>query len=163
MILCSHAQCIRHSHRSWRASRWKLNSKSGVCSTIPLSSSGQATMKTKLLFAGTGITQSGSPRCHHFFYGDGCAAAICLLLHLYFYCRYGTVLNFELYRRDYIILYVDTVRAIVQREDPTRPFVVSSPSNGKESEEEGYIAKNPYNDLYGDSKLITLISFVTSF
>lgn len=70
--------------------------------------------------------------------------------------RYGTVLNFELYRRDYIILYVDTVRAIVQKEDTSRPFVVSSPSNGKESEEEGYIAKNPYDDLYGDSKFIHL-------
>jgi beta-mannosidase len=80
-----------------------------------------------------------------------------ITLNILLYYRYGTVLNFELYRRDYIILYVDTVRAIVQREDTSRPFVVSSPSNGKESEEEGYIAKNPYDDLYGDSKLITLI------
>ena len=66
--------------------------------------------------------------------------------------RYGTVGNFNLYRRDYVKLYVDTIRPIVQRQDPHRPFVVSSPSNGLRSEEEGHIAQNPYSDLYGDGK-----------
>lgn len=63
---------------------------------------------------------------------------------------YGTIGNFDLYRQDYIILYVDTIREIVRKEDPSRPFVVSSPSNGKASEEEGHIARDPYSELYGD-------------
>ncbi|XP_046449905.1 beta-mannosidase-like [Daphnia pulex] len=63
---------------------------------------------------------------------------------------YGTLSDFNLYRQDYIKLYVDTIREIVRREDPSRPFVVSSPSNGKLSEEEGHIARDPYSELYGD-------------
>jgi len=38
-------------------------------------------------------------------------------------------------------------------EDRTRHFVVSSPTNGLKSEEENYIAENPYSALYGDGKL----------
>lgn len=67
--------------------------------------------------------------------------------------RYGTIGNFDLYRQDYVILYVDTIREIVRKEDPSRPFVVSSPSNGKKSEEEGHIARDPYSELYGDSTI----------
>ncbi|XP_042213967.1 beta-mannosidase-like isoform X2 [Homarus americanus] len=63
---------------------------------------------------------------------------------------YGTSSSFEQYHADYILLYVDTVRILTQELDGTRPFVVSSPSNGKESEEEDYIAQNPYSTLYGD-------------
>ncbi len=70
--------------------------------------------------------------------------------------RYGTLGDFNLYRQDYIILYVDTIREIVRREDPSRPFVVSSPSNGKLSEEEGHIARDPYSELYGDGMLLKL-------
>lgn len=40
--------------------------------------------------------------------------------------------------------------------DPSRPFVVSSPSNGIQSEEEGYIASNPYDNKYGDGKQIIM-------
>ena len=36
--------------------------------------------------------------------------------------------------------------------DNSRPFVVSSPSNGVESESEGHVAMNPYSTLYGDGK-----------
>lgn len=66
--------------------------------------------------------------------------------------RYGTVSHFKKFRQDYVKLYVDTIRSIVAEEDPSRPFVVSSPSNGKESEEEGYVSINPYSNLYGDGK-----------
>ncbi len=72
--------------------------------------------------------------------------------------RYGTTSDFDTYRRDYIKLYVETVREIVRQEDPSRPFVVSSPSNGKESEEEGHVAKNPYSSLYGDGNYTISIS-----
>ena len=45
----------------------------------------------------------------------------------------------EEYKRDYLLLYVDTVRAVVAEEDPARPFLVSSPSNGLASEMEAHI------------------------
>ncbi|XP_045607068.2 beta-mannosidase isoform X1 [Procambarus clarkii] len=63
---------------------------------------------------------------------------------------YGTSSDFEQYKADYIVLYVDTIRNITQTLDATRPFAVSSPSNGIESEAEGYIAQFPSNTLYGD-------------
>ena len=44
----------------------------------------------------------------------------------------------EEYKRDYLLLYVDTVRAVVAEEDPARPFLVSSPSNGLASEMEAH-------------------------
>ncbi|KAJ4448986.1 hypothetical protein ANN_00378 [Periplaneta americana] len=63
---------------------------------------------------------------------------------------YGTSgSNYSIYKADYIKLYVDTIRTAVQAEDD-RPFVVSSPSNGLETEKEGYIADNPGSSLYGD-------------
>ncbi|KAM3594016.1 uncharacterized protein V6R79_000676 [Siganus canaliculatus] len=55
-----------------------------------------------------------------------------------------------LYLKDYVTLYVKNVRAIVQEVDQTRPFLVSSPTNGAESEKEGWVAENPYDPLYGD-------------
>ena len=63
---------------------------------------------------------------------------------------YGTDSNFEEYKHDYIKLYVDTIREVVLAEDPSRDFLVSSPSNGDESENEGYIASNPYSSIFGD-------------
>ncbi|XP_061599990.1 beta-mannosidase [Cololabis saira] len=54
------------------------------------------------------------------------------------------------YERDYVKLYVNNIRTIVQEEDPSRPFLVSSPTNGAESEQEGWVAKNPYDPHYGD-------------
>lgn len=64
--------------------------------------------------------------------------------------RYGTASDFELYKRDYIKLYVDTIRTVVVETDDSHPFVISSPNNGIESEEEGHVAVNPYSTLYGD-------------
>ena len=63
---------------------------------------------------------------------------------------YGTSSDFPLYKSDYIKLYVDTIRPVVLAEDTTRPYIVSSPTNGIESELEGYIAEDPYSPLYGD-------------
>ena len=63
---------------------------------------------------------------------------------------YGTGGNFSLYYRDYVQLYVKTVRRVVMEEDPTRPFVTSSPSNGVLSEKEGWVAKDPSDERYGD-------------
>ncbi|XP_065559603.1 beta-mannosidase-like [Artemia franciscana] len=63
---------------------------------------------------------------------------------------YGTNSNFELYKADYKKLYVETIRPIVIAEDSSRPFVVSSPSNGLASEEEDFVAINPGSYNYGD-------------
>lgn len=49
----------------------------------------------------------------------------------------------------------------MRREDPSRPFVVSSPSNGKLSEEEGHIARDPYSELYGDGNYYFLDELVS--
>ncbi|XP_008397068.1 beta-mannosidase [Poecilia reticulata] len=54
------------------------------------------------------------------------------------------------YLNDYVTLYVNNIRRIVQQEDPSRPFLVSSPTNGAESEQEGWVAANPYDPHYGD-------------
>ncbi|XP_075222154.1 beta-mannosidase-like [Lycorma delicatula] len=63
---------------------------------------------------------------------------------------YGTKPNFELYKSDYIKLYVNVIKKLVEENDFTRSYVVSSPSNGIESEMEGYIADDPYSPIYGD-------------
>ncbi|XP_062378583.1 beta-mannosidase [Sardina pilchardus] len=55
------------------------------------------------------------------------------------------------YVKDYVTLYVENIRAIVNKEDSTRPFLVSSPTNGAESEKEGFVAQNPYDPHYGDT------------
>ena len=56
---------------------------------------------------------------------------------------------------DYIKLYAGTIETIVKQEDPQRPFMMSSPSNGVKTEQEGGLAKssNPQSTFYGDSKL----------
>ncbi|XP_033967913.1 beta-mannosidase [Pseudochaenichthys georgianus] len=59
------------------------------------------------------------------------------------------------YLTDYVKLYVDNIRGIVQEEDHSRPFLVSSPTNGFESEQEGFVAKNPYDAHYGDTHFYT--------
>ena len=40
----------------------------------------------------------------------------------------------------------------MKTEDDSRPFIIASPSNGKETEKEGWVAKNPASSLYGDGK-----------
>ena len=39
---------------------------------------------------------------------------------------------------------------MVERVDPGRPYLTSSPTNGVESEREGWVARNPYDVNYGD-------------
>lgn len=62
---------------------------------------------------------------------------------------YGSV-PFEPYYEDYVKLYVDTIKVLVEELDPSRKYIVSSPTNGKKSEEEGYVAGYPYDLRYGD-------------
>lgn len=64
---------------------------------------------------------------------------------------YDTSPLFNKYKADYIKLYVDTIKPIVEDLDPERRYLVSSPSNGRKSEEDGYIAVNPYDPHYGDT------------
>uniref|UniRef100_A0A3Q3L5P9 Beta-mannosidase n=1 Tax=Labrus bergylta TaxID=56723 RepID=A0A3Q3L5P9_9LABR len=61
------------------------------------------------------------------------------------------------YLKDYVTLYVDNIRAIVQQEDQSRPFLVSSPTNGAESEQEGWVAGNPYDPHYGDTHFYSYV------
>ncbi|XP_059053179.1 beta-mannosidase [Achroia grisella] len=64
---------------------------------------------------------------------------------------YNTQSQFEKYKEEYIKLYVETMRPIVENFDlDNREYLVSSPSNGLESELEGYIAENPSDPHYGD-------------
>ena len=73
-----------------------------------------------------------------------------LKLHIGLVARYGTQSNFEVYKSDYIALYVDTIRSVVTEEDRSRPFTVSSPSNGLRSEQDGYVSDNPGDERFGD-------------
>ncbi|XP_039281656.1 beta-mannosidase [Nilaparvata lugens] len=63
---------------------------------------------------------------------------------------YHTLKGRKRYSLDYVELYVRTIKRLVEENDGTRSYVVSSPSNGLESEREGYLSNNPYNPLYGD-------------
>ncbi|KOC59716.1 Beta-mannosidase [Habropoda laboriosa] len=62
---------------------------------------------------------------------------------------YGTGAS-KIYKTDYIKLYVDIIKKEVEQLDSTRPFVVSSPSNGLHTEQYNYIGQDPYSQLYGD-------------
>lgn len=64
---------------------------------------------------------------------------------------YNTQSQFEKYKNEYIKLYVETIKPIVEDIDPGRRYLVSSPSNGRQSEQDGYIAENPYDPNYGDT------------
>lgn len=65
---------------------------------------------------------------------------------------YGTQDIFEVYKNDYVKLYVETILQNVARLDPSRDFLSSSPTNGKKTEEEGWVSEWPANIRYGDSK-----------
>ncbi|XP_053986263.1 beta-mannosidase [Hylaeus volcanicus] len=62
---------------------------------------------------------------------------------------YGTGTG-QIYKNDYVKLYVDLIKKLVEQLDSTRPFVVSSPSNGLYTEEYNYTGEDPYSKLYGD-------------
>ena len=64
---------------------------------------------------------------------------------------YGTNSNFKLYKDDYLKLYRETIQKVVAEEDSSRPFVLSSPSNGViQTENAGGVNDNPGNMLFGD-------------
>ncbi|XP_071945951.1 beta-mannosidase-like [Antedon mediterranea] len=63
---------------------------------------------------------------------------------------YGTSSNFSLYKADYIKLYISTIRQRYLEQHTNVPIVSSSPSNGVETEKEGWVANNPKDPLYGD-------------
>ncbi|VDM56277.1 unnamed protein product, partial [Angiostrongylus costaricensis] len=52
--------------------------------------------------------------------------------------------------KDYVYLYNGVVKPIVEAADPSRPFLMSSPSNGVRTEEEGGVSLNPGDPSYGD-------------
>jgi beta-mannosidase len=66
---------------------------------------------------------------------------------------YGTGTD-QIYKNDYVKLYVDTIKNDAIEVDKTRPFVISSPSNGLHSEETNYTQSNPYSNFYGDGNVI---------
>ncbi|XP_033097718.1 beta-mannosidase-like [Anneissia japonica] len=63
---------------------------------------------------------------------------------------YGTDSNFSLYKADYVKLYITTVRLRYLQQYNHVPILSSSPSNGVKTEQEGWVAKNPADPLYGD-------------
>ncbi|KAJ6635884.1 Beta-mannosidase, partial [Pseudolycoriella hygida] len=71
---------------------------------------------------------------------------------------YGTRDNFEVYKSDFIRLYVDTVIRNVKVLDPSRDCLSSSPTNGKKTEEEGWVSVWPGNILYGDTHPYNYVS-----
>ncbi|VDN07595.1 unnamed protein product [Thelazia callipaeda] len=58
---------------------------------------------------------------------------------------------------DYMKLYNETIRSIIARLDDSRPYILSSPTNGLESEKEGGVALNPSDEKYGDIHFYTEI------
>lgn len=74
-----------------------------------------------------------------------------LFLKWFPFFRFLTSLNFARYKADYVKLYVDTIMPIVKKEDPCRPYVTSSPSNGIQTKKEDWVALNPGDLRFGDS------------
>lgn len=71
--------------------------------------------------------------------------------------HFNTADNFDVYKADYIKLYIDTVRDETRRVTKNANFVDSSPTNGIQSDKEGYVAENPGSTFYGDSTYFLLI------
>ncbi|KAL9972744.1 hypothetical protein ACROYT_G019109 [Oculina patagonica] len=63
---------------------------------------------------------------------------------------YNTSSMFKRYTNDYVKLYIDTIRETLEEEDKSRPFLSSSPSNGVDTEREGWVAKKPGSPYWGD-------------
>ncbi|CAM5139754.1 unnamed protein product [Natator depressus] len=64
----------------------------------------------------------------------------------------------KVYFKDYVTLYVKNIREIVLAEDKSRPYITSSPTNGKESVKEGWLSQNPYDTHYGDTHFYDYLS-----
>ena len=63
--------------------------------------------------------------------------------------RYGVSEHFA---PDYRALYIDTVYDVIGHEDPIRPFLPSSATNGENTKENDWLAEDPASPYYGDSK-----------
>ena len=70
-----------------------------------------------------------------------------------FYIRPSVSKNYDQYKADYIKLYIDTIMPIVIKEDPSRPFLPSSPSNGPKTVKEDWISTDPQDLHFGDGEL----------
>ncbi|CAN7976739.1 unnamed protein product [Ixodes persulcatus] len=62
----------------------------------------------------------------------------------------GMALHLTRYRQDYRKLYIETIKTIVEAEDSSRPYLASSPSNGKLSQLSHWISANPNSFSSGD-------------
>lgn len=56
----------------------------------------------------------------------------------------------EQLKKDYILLYNQTIGPMAAAEDPTRPYVPSSPSNGLKSLQNSGLDPDPNSDFWGD-------------
>lgn len=65
--------------------------------------------------------------------------------------RYGTGQEYDRFADEYRLLYIDTLKPIIERIDCSRDYLSSSPSNGKFVEKENWISRNPQDRSYGDS------------
>ncbi|XP_074621732.1 beta-mannosidase-like [Acropora palmata] len=63
---------------------------------------------------------------------------------------YNTTSTFSRYAKDYVKLYINTIRDTLEKEDKSRQFLPSSPSNGVDTEREGWIASKPNSVFWGD-------------
>lgn len=71
---------------------------------------------------------------------------------------YSTSSKFETYKNDFIKLYVNTIIGNVSKLDPSRGCLSSSPTNGIESQLEGWVAMNPGHLFYKNIKLNNLLN-----
>lgn len=68
---------------------------------------------------------------------------------------YNTSDDFSTYQKDYVTLYIDTIKTEMFKHVPEDAviFITSSPTNGLLSEEQEYVAENPADPRYGDGTL----------
>ncbi|KAK6181469.1 hypothetical protein SNE40_009313 [Patella caerulea] len=67
--------------------------------------------------------------------------------------------NISRFEKDYVTLYINTVRPIMLAEDDTRPWIPSSPSNGVSVEkDQGWFANNSALETFGDIHFYDYIS-----
>lgn len=78
---------------------------------------------------------------------------------------YGTGWNVSLFEKDYVTLYIDTIHEELYWNIPYEKyfFITSSPTNGLLSVEQGYVAENPADQLYGDGIYSTTSNFRINF
>ncbi|KAL1501909.1 hypothetical protein ABEB36_007142 [Hypothenemus hampei] len=64
---------------------------------------------------------------------------------------YNTADNYTQYKKDYVALYIDTIKTQFDRISKGKGvFVSSSPTNGKLTESQGWVGDSPSNQFWGD-------------